>query len=47
MINMANTETVLSDTKTPRQVIEINNLRKGFDDMEVLKNLSLKLVIGL
>jgi phospholipid/cholesterol/gamma-HCH transport system ATP-binding protein len=43
---MVSTENVLSDTKTPRQVIEINNLRKGFDDMEVLKNLSLKLYNG-
>ena len=32
--------------KTPELVIEINNLSKGFDDLEVLKNLSLKLVDG-
>ena len=32
--------------KTPRKVIEIDNLSKGFDDMEVLKNLSLKLYDG-
>lgn len=43
---MASSETVLSDTKTPTEIIEINNLRKGFDDMEVLKNLSLKLYKG-
>ena len=32
--------------KTPELVIEINNLSKGFDDLQVLKNLSLKLVDG-
>jgi phospholipid/cholesterol/gamma-HCH transport system ATP-binding protein len=32
--------------ETPRQVIEINNLRKGFDGKEVLKNLSLNLYNG-
>ncbi len=44
---MVSTESFSSEnTKTPREVIEINNLRKGFDDMEVLKNLSLKLYKG-
>jgi phospholipid/cholesterol/gamma-HCH transport system ATP-binding protein len=32
--------------KSPELVIEINNLSKGFVDLEVLKNLSLKLVNG-
>ncbi|MEX0980930.1 MAG: ATP-binding cassette domain-containing protein [Bacteroidales bacterium] len=32
--------------KSPELVIEINNLSKGFADLEVLKNLSLKLVDG-
>lgn len=31
---------------TPKQVIEIDNLSIGFDDVEVLKNLSLKLFDG-
>lgn len=31
---------------TPKQVIEIDNLSIGFDDMEVLKSLSLKLFDG-
>jgi len=44
---MENTETVTAETtKTPRQVIEINNLSKGFADLKVLKNLSLKLFNG-
>ncbi len=44
---MVSSETVLPENaKTPRQVIEINNLRKGFDDIEVLKDLSLKLFNG-
>jgi phospholipid/cholesterol/gamma-HCH transport system ATP-binding protein len=34
------------NAKTPIQVIEIDNLTKGFDDMEVLKNLSMKLFDG-
>ncbi|RIH63426.1 ATP-binding cassette domain-containing protein [Mariniphaga sediminis] len=33
-------------TKKPKMVIEINNLSKGFDDMQVLKKLSLKLYDG-
>jgi phospholipid/cholesterol/gamma-HCH transport system ATP-binding protein len=33
-------------TKTPELIIEIDNLSKGFEDMQVLKNLSLKLFNG-
>jgi phospholipid/cholesterol/gamma-HCH transport system ATP-binding protein len=44
---MVNTETVVAEkTKTPRQVIEINNLSKGFADLKVLRNLSLQLFDG-
>lgn len=44
---MENTETVTAETtKTPRQVIEINNLSKGFADLKVLRNLSLQLFDG-
>ena len=44
---MINTETVAAEkTKTPRQVIEINNLSKGFADLKVLQNLSLQLFDG-
>ena len=44
---MVKNETVIPEsTKTPELVIEINNLSKGFDDMQVLKNLSLKLYDG-
>ena len=44
---MADTLNVAQEnTKTPRQVIEINNLGKGFDDVDVLKNLSMKLYDG-
>ncbi len=42
---MATTETntTLKEATTRKQVIEINNLRKSFDDLEVLKDLSLSL----
>jgi phospholipid/cholesterol/gamma-HCH transport system ATP-binding protein len=43
---MVNTETDLLYTKSQTQVIEVNNLVKGFDNQEVLKNLSLKLFKG-
>jgi phospholipid/cholesterol/gamma-HCH transport system ATP-binding protein len=44
---MAKTETNIKDKeKTPEQVIEINNLSKSFADLDVLKNLSLKLYNG-
>ena len=43
---MENTETVAAKTKTSRQVIEINNLSKGFADLKVLRNLSLQLFDG-
>ena len=44
---MVKNETVIPEsTKTPELVIEINNLSKGFADMQVLKNLSLKLYDG-
>jgi len=44
---MVNTETVASEKpKTPRLVIEINNLSKGFADLKVLQNLSLQLFDG-
>ena len=44
---MENTETLADEkTKTPRQVIEINNLSKGFADLKVLQNLSLQLFDG-
>jgi len=33
-------------TKTTREVINIENLRMGFDDMEVLKNISMQLYEG-
>jgi phospholipid/cholesterol/gamma-HCH transport system ATP-binding protein len=40
-------ETVIPEsTKIPELIIEIDNLSKGFDDMQVLKNLSLKLFNG-
>ncbi len=44
---MVNNETVIPEsTKMPELVIEITNLSKGFDDLQVLKNLSLKLYDG-
>ena len=44
---MVKNETVIPEsTKTPELIIEIDNLSKGFDDMQVLKNLSLKLFKG-
>jgi len=44
---MVKTETVATKiTKTPRHVIEINNLSKGFADLKVLRNLSLQLFDG-
>jgi phospholipid/cholesterol/gamma-HCH transport system ATP-binding protein len=44
---MEKTETAAAGTKkTPRQVIEINNLSKGFADLKVLRNLSLQLFDG-
>ena len=44
---MVKDETVIPEsTKTPELIIEIDNLSKGFDDMQVLKNLSLKLFNG-
>jgi len=43
---MVNTEKEILDNKSPREVIEINNLTKGFNKEEVLKNLSLKLFKG-
>jgi phospholipid/cholesterol/gamma-HCH transport system ATP-binding protein len=44
---MVKTETDIKHTvKTPGQVIEINNLSKGFADLKVLNNLSLKLFKG-
>jgi len=43
---MINTETVISDYKSPREVIEIDKLSKSFDNEPVLKNLSLKLLNG-
>ena len=44
---MINTETVATEKiKAPRQVIEINNLSKGFADLKVLQNLSLQLFDG-
>ncbi|MDD4108457.1 MAG: ATP-binding cassette domain-containing protein [Prolixibacteraceae bacterium] len=44
---MVKDETVIPEsTKTPELIIEIDNLSKGFDDMQVLKNLSLKLFKG-
>ncbi|WP_372948589.1 ABC transporter ATP-binding protein [Mariniphaga sp.] len=44
---MVKNETVKPESKkTPEPVIEINNLSKGFADLMVLKNLSLKLYDG-
>jgi phospholipid/cholesterol/gamma-HCH transport system ATP-binding protein len=46
---MVKNETVIPEstkTKKPELVIEINNLSKGFADLQVLKNLSLKLFDG-
>ncbi len=44
---MVKNETVIPEsTKMPELVIEITNLSKGFDDLQVLKNLSLKLYDG-
>ncbi len=44
---MVKNETVIPEsTKMPELVIEITNLSKGFDDLMVLKNLSLKLYDG-
>ena len=44
---MIKNETVIPESaKTPEMVIEINNLSKGFADLQVLKNLSLKLFDG-
>jgi phospholipid/cholesterol/gamma-HCH transport system ATP-binding protein len=47
MMNATQTETLASaETKGDNQVIEINNLRKGFGKQEVLKNVSLHLLNG-
>jgi phospholipid/cholesterol/gamma-HCH transport system ATP-binding protein len=47
MMNMVKAETVAPDnTKESEPVIEIDNLSKGFENEEVLKNLSLKLFTG-
>ncbi len=44
---MIKIETVTPDsTKIPSKVIEINNLSKGFKDMQVLKNLSFSVADG-
>jgi phospholipid/cholesterol/gamma-HCH transport system ATP-binding protein len=44
---MVKQETIIPEsTKTPKLVIEINNLSKGFKDMQVLKNLSFNLADG-
>jgi phospholipid/cholesterol/gamma-HCH transport system ATP-binding protein len=44
---MEDTKTAAAETtKIPRQVIEINNLSKGFADLKVLQNLSLQLFDG-
>lgn len=43
---MENIEAQLLDTESPEQVIVINNLTKGFDNEEVLRNLSFKLFKG-
>ena len=46
-MNATQTETVVSaKAETPKQVIEINNLRKGFGSEDVLINVSLKLYNG-
>ena len=46
-MNYAITATNLPDnTKKCEEVIEINNLRKTFDEQEVLKNMSLRLFKG-
>ncbi len=37
---------IKESAKDPNMVIEINNLSKGFDDLQVLRNLSLKLADG-
>jgi phospholipid/cholesterol/gamma-HCH transport system ATP-binding protein len=41
-----NKSLIQDTTETSKLVIEINNLSKGFDDLQVLKNLSLKLFDG-
>jgi phospholipid/cholesterol/gamma-HCH transport system ATP-binding protein len=47
MINAAHTAPVASaETESRKQVIEINNLRKGFGNQEVLKNVSFQLFNG-
>ncbi len=44
---MVKNETIIQDsTNTTNLVVEINNLSKGFADLQVLKNLSLKLFDG-
>ncbi len=45
-MNEMNLATPDTTTKNPKTVIEINNLRKGFDSQEVLKNVSLQLFDG-
>jgi phospholipid/cholesterol/gamma-HCH transport system ATP-binding protein len=40
------TQTAYGNAKSDRQVVEINNLRKGFGQQEVLKNVSLQLFNG-
>lgn len=46
-MNTTQTEVITSaKTKSDKQVIEINSLRKGFGEQEVLKNVSLKLFTG-
>jgi phospholipid/cholesterol/gamma-HCH transport system ATP-binding protein len=46
-MNTIQTETINpAKTKSYKQVIEINNLRKGFENQEVLKNVSLQLING-
>ncbi len=47
MITDANTATITSGkTKSYQKLIEINNLRKGFGNQEVLKNITLQLFDG-
>ena len=46
-MNSSNTTDIAPDKiKSRKQVIEINNLRKGFGDQEVLKDVSLQLFNG-
>src|SRR5512133_3981624 len=46
MDTLRQTEKISTATKSSEDVIEISNLKKGFDDQQILKDVSLKLTDG-